>query len=594
MANNKIGYYCATNDNYIYVNIKGSASSLDEFKASVNANPLVFYYELDSEKIVIDGNEAVTKLKNDLSVIGKCKNLLKPTLQTTTHDGVTCTSNGDGDTLTSDVAKVNSDLERLRENIGEKIEVIDYSHDEPVNTTQSGVTISENYEGEYTLTGTATDNIEYLMFSSRIRQYNVGGELPLKLVCCPPRGSESTFWVSLEKATSGEKFYDYGDGVEITPLTVREEKWKIRFHIKSGYDTSKIPGPFSPHLTPDLKATYADTFRFIGPYRAIMKNIQDIYDNVGYNYNELYGCIDRVDSRLIALCKKYGDNEINVGRKLNSVTGLHSVAEGKETVASGDNSHAEGVSTTAYGLSSHAENCLTKATGNYSHAGGYNTEASGEMSYTDGGDTKATAPCSHAEGRGTIASGWEQHVQGKYNEADTSGKYAHIIGGGADDSNRKNIHTVDWEGNAEYAGNVTSTDSSGNKTSLNDLITGIDLKNTSGHVTKVHVDFLNVGGQKIVLQGSVSGAAGDFFSVSKNDNVGFDLKVDNTFVVPEPVTKLLYSDQGDFRSTVVGTITITHGPWSDDTKSISANIVFNNNYNFTSAAVMSGIVYFDF
>ena len=82
--------------------------------------------------------------------------------------------------------------------------------------------------------------------------------------------------------------------------------------------------------------------------------------------------------------------------------------------------------------------------------------------------------------------------------------------------------------------------------------------------------------------------------MSKNDNVGFDLKVDNTFVVPEPVTKLLYSDQGDFRSKVVGTITITHGTRSDGTKSISVNIVFNNNYNFTSAAVRSGIVYFDF
>ena len=65
LASNKIGYCCATNDDYIYVNIKGSASSIDEFKASVNASPLVFYYKLDSEKIIIDGNEAVTKLKND-------------------------------------------------------------------------------------------------------------------------------------------------------------------------------------------------------------------------------------------------------------------------------------------------------------------------------------------------------------------------------------------------------------------------------------------------------------------------------------------------------------------------------------------------
>ena len=66
LENNKIGYCCTTNDNYIYVNIKGSASSIDEFRASVNASPLVFYYKLDSDKIIIDGNEAVTQIKNDL------------------------------------------------------------------------------------------------------------------------------------------------------------------------------------------------------------------------------------------------------------------------------------------------------------------------------------------------------------------------------------------------------------------------------------------------------------------------------------------------------------------------------------------------
>lgn len=37
---------------------------------------------------------------------------------------------------------------------------------------------------------------------------------------------------------------------------------------------------------------------------------------------------------------------------------------------------------------------------------------------------------------------------------DADGKYAHIVGGGTDANNRKNIHTVDWDGNAEYAGDV--------------------------------------------------------------------------------------------------------------------------------------------
>ena len=38
----------------------------------------------------------VDEINSNLGVIGKCKNLLNPTLQTTTLNGVTCTNNGDG------------------------------------------------------------------------------------------------------------------------------------------------------------------------------------------------------------------------------------------------------------------------------------------------------------------------------------------------------------------------------------------------------------------------------------------------------------------------------------------------------------------
>ena len=69
--------------------------------------------------------------------------------------------------------------------------------------------------------------------------------------------------------------------------------------------------------------------------------------------------------------------------------------------------------------------------------------------------TVANQTATHAEGGGTIASSKYQHVQGKYNVEDTEGEYAHIVGGGSDANNRRNIHTVDWDGNAEYAGDVT-------------------------------------------------------------------------------------------------------------------------------------------
>ena len=38
----------------------------------------------------------VKQLNSNLDTIGKCKNLLNPTLQTTTSNGITCTNNGDG------------------------------------------------------------------------------------------------------------------------------------------------------------------------------------------------------------------------------------------------------------------------------------------------------------------------------------------------------------------------------------------------------------------------------------------------------------------------------------------------------------------
>ena len=182
-------------------------------------------------------------------------------------------------------------------------------------------------------------------------------------------------------------------------------------------------------------------------------------------------------------------------------------AEGNQTVASGRNSHAEGYCTAASGMSAHVEGDGNGATGDYSHAEGFNVEASGEASHAEGHNTaanneachaegvntvaddtachaegygsKATVRYSHAEGwnteakgeashvegLGTIASKSVQHVQGKYNVEDTEGIYTHIVGGGTSTSDRKNIHTIDLQGNAVFAGDVTN----GNGVSMDGL-----------------------------------------------------------------------------------------------------------------------------
>jgi hypothetical protein len=173
--------------------------------------------------------------------------------------------------------------------------------------------------------------------------------------------------------------------------------------------------------------------------------------------------------------------------QLTEAIGARSHAEGLKTIALGANSHAEGGSSnkasevialdstgadivsawqkTKFSLAltehSHVEGFNTLATGWVSHAEGHSTLAQGGQSHAEGRDTKAKGNWSHTEGQGTIASAQHQHVQGKFNIEDTeldsagNGKYAHIIGNGSSDTARSNAHTIDWNGNAWFAGDVT-------------------------------------------------------------------------------------------------------------------------------------------
>lgn len=150
----------------------------------------------------------------------------------------------------------------------------------------------------------------------------------------------------------------------------------------------------------------------------------------------------------------YDENSKKLGEIFNSsdnvATGFYSHAEGTGTKATGDSCHAEGEGTTAGGL----DEWGYKITG--AHAEGYSCEASGSGSHAEGWFAIASGNSSHAEGFWTVASGWRQHVQGSYNIEDTEDKYAHIVGNGDDDDKRSNAHTLDWDGNAWYAGYVES------------------------------------------------------------------------------------------------------------------------------------------
>lgn len=91
--------------------------------------------------------------------------------------------------------------------------------------------------------------------------------------------------------------------------------------------------------------------------------------------------------------------------------------------------------------------------GDRSFAEGLDTTASGSFAHAEGYGTIASGYISHTEGLYTTASGNFQHVQGKYNIEDSSNTYAHIVGNGTDEA-RSNAHTLDWSGNAWFAGTI--------------------------------------------------------------------------------------------------------------------------------------------
>ena len=135
--------------------------------------------------------------------------------------------------------------------------------------------------------------------------------------------------------------------------------------------------------------------------------------------------------------------------------GRYSHTEGWNTRTLGYSSHAEGRDTTTAGNYSHAEGRYNKTVGSHTHAEGYMTTAKGKNSHTEGHCTITTGEMCHAEGNYTIASGENQHVQGRFNIINPN--LAHIVGNGWDEASRSNAHTLDWSGNAWFAGTVEST-----------------------------------------------------------------------------------------------------------------------------------------
>ena len=163
--------------------------------------------------------EEVNQQNESLRDLGKCKNLLKPTLQTTTQNGVTCTNNGDG---------------------------------------------------TYTLNGTASGLTTFIL-----RDMKLDSNLSYKLTGCPLGGNwDNGYSMYVEKQYWG---IDVGKGYEIT-LTDASNICGVYIRIIEGTVCNNLI--FKPMITTNLNAIYDDFVPYTGDGETLAADVAEIKNDL--------------------------------------------------------------------------------------------------------------------------------------------------------------------------------------------------------------------------------------------------------------------------------------------------------------------------
>lgn len=192
--------------------IEQNKKDVASLKEDLSTKITKFYASSQGETHLADSDNGKIM---DMMVYGKSeqkqysgKNLLNPTLQTTTQNGVTCTNNGDG---------------------------------------------------TYTVNGTATDGTIFIVYYNFADVY--GSASSLKMVGCPSGGSAQKYFLrSYRKGGNPEHLDEYGSGISIGSF--KESESNIAIIVKSGATVNNLI--FKPMLTTDTTATYADFEPYTG------------------------------------------------------------------------------------------------------------------------------------------------------------------------------------------------------------------------------------------------------------------------------------------------------------------------------------------
>ena len=119
-------------------------------------------------------------------------------------------------------------------------------------TTVNGITCTNNGDGTYTVDGKATS------ITALILQENVSWDALKRLTGCPKGGASDKYYLDLLKVSSGAQYMDIGEGTTIT----QSNSGSLRFVILENITITNAI--VKPMLTTNLDATYDDFVSYTG------------------------------------------------------------------------------------------------------------------------------------------------------------------------------------------------------------------------------------------------------------------------------------------------------------------------------------------
>lgn len=338
-----------------------------------------------------------------------------------------------------------------------------FGDDAGIALQTSGSNITEaDYHGETYITRKTTDNKEFL-FEIKVPAkaqlpFFGGADVLVNVGCYFTRaGSSSTAsfnWGGIGVNWSPDIKWDMTNAIKGWLVGHCDHGELVMFEdqIKTGIVNGEIT------LVDAEDAYYANGAYIIA--RATDKGWEDI-GTAAYSERETIGSTElttKDGSHVTAFIAGRG-NIVSIDAAAfghdNDALGYQAVSFGRYNRVYGDRGTAFGYKNTVTGHEAAAFGVKNGVDGYAGHVEGESNLVNGDYGHGEGWDNEVNGCAAHVEGIANKGYGQAQHVQGMFNEIDYEGKYLHIVGNGTDYDKRSNAHTIDREGNAWFAGEIT-------------------------------------------------------------------------------------------------------------------------------------------